>query len=294
MSTQTEASTQKKNVNLDIKKIIGELAGITVGCLIFAFGANALISAHHLLPGGITGISTLLYRLTGMPIGVLYFLLNVPLLILGYFKIGKKFLVYTIFAVIILSYFLSIIPQEKIWTDNALLGAIFGGCIANAGVGIVMRFGGSTGGTDILGRIVARSFQIPIGIFSLAINGFIVLASSYYGTPELAMYTIISMYVGAKTVDLILNHVDRISVTIITRNGEEVADVITQSVVGRGVTLWDASGAYTHSKKQVLMCVIVKHQWPCLKKIVLKADPKAFITVSPIKRIVGNFKEKWS
>ncbi|ATO51690.1 YitT family protein [Brevibacillus laterosporus] len=270
-----------------------DLLGILIGCAVFAFGANTLIAAHQLLPGGLTGICTLLYRLTGMSVGTLYFVLNIPLLILGYLKIGKKFICYTIYAVVCISIFLNVIPQKQLWTHNILLGAVFGGLIASMGTGFILRVGGSTGGTDILGRIAVKYFQIPMGVFGLCINALIVIASSYFGNPELGMYTIISMYIGARTVDLVLNHIDRITVTIISKKGDEVAEAITKSVVRRGVTIWNASGAYTHQDKQVLMCVIVKHQWSETKKIVLATDPEAFITVAPIKRIVGNFKETW-
>jgi uncharacterized membrane-anchored protein YitT (DUF2179 family) len=273
-------------------KMLWELIMIMIGCAITAFGINVLIVPAHLLTGGLTGLCVILYHFFNWPVGTQYFIYNIPLLILGYKFIGKKFIFYTIYGVIMLSLFLNMIHLQNTWTKDPLLSSIFGGIVTSVGSAIVLRFGGSTGGLDIIGRVIAKFRDIPMGRFNLVINSAIVIASAALFEVQTAMYTLISIFTGAKTYEALLNHVDRISVIVVTEKGEEVAQAITQAML-RGVTMWNASGAYTHQEKQVLLCVIVNVQLPELKKVVVKTDDKAFISIVPTKSIVGNFHQVW-
>ncbi|KXG43130.1 YitT family protein [Tepidibacillus infernus] len=273
-------------------KMIIEVAGVLMGTAILAFSINSLIVPSHLISGGVTGIAILLYHLFGWSVGIQNVVYNIPLLILGYKFLGKKFVGYTALSVASLAFFLRVIPVHYIWTDNILLSAIFGGIISGIGISIVLRLGGSTGGIDIVSRVVAKYFALNIGRITLVINSLIVLASGYFFDPQIAMYTLISIYATSRTYDVLLNHVGRITVMIVTSKGEQVAEAITKTMK-RGVTFWNANGAYTHSDKQVLFCVIVNVQWSTLKKTILSEDEKAFISVIPTQKIVGNFNQVW-
>ncbi|UOF90462.1 YitT family protein [Fodinisporobacter ferrooxydans] len=276
----------------NLLKTLLELLLITLGCGLTAFGTNEFIIPSHLLAGGLTGICIIIYHYTNWPVGTQYMLFNIPLLVLGYIYIGKRFSFYTVYAVVMLSLFLNILHINKFFTHDVLLNAIFGGIVASAGSAIVLRFGGSSGGLDIPSRIIAKYKNIPMGKFMLLVNGLIVLSSAYIFTVQMAMYTLISIFMGAKTYESFLHHIDRISVMIITNKGDQVAEVIT-TTMRRGVTKWHAKGAYTQSDKEVLMCVVVNVQFQDLKQIVLAEDPEAFITVMPTSRVVGQFATVW-
>jgi uncharacterized membrane-anchored protein YitT (DUF2179 family) len=271
---------------------LGELLAISIGCAITAFATNEFIIPSHLLSGGLTGICIMIFHFTHWPVGTQYLLYNIPLLILGYMYIGKKFSVYTIYAVVILSLFLNFIKIHHFFTKDMLLNAIFGGSLASLGSAIVLRMGGSTGGLDILSRIIAKYRNVTMGKFSLVVNGCIVTASAYLFQVQTAMYTLISIFTGAKTYETLLHHVDRATAVIVTTKGEEVAKAITQSM-RRGVTKWPASGAYTHGDKEVLLCVIVYVQLSDLQHIVIDEDPDAFITIIPTQRVIGRFASVW-
>lgn len=271
---------------------VAELLAVTVGCAITAFATNEFIIPSHLLSGGLTGICIMIYHFTHWSVGTQYFIYNIPLLILGYFYIGRKFSVYTIYAVVMLSLFLNLIQIHHFFTKDLLLNAIFGGILASLGSAIVLRMGGSTGGLDIPSRIIAKYHNVTMGKFSLIVNGLIVITSAYLFEVQTAMYTLISIFTGSKTYETLLHHVDRISVVIVTTKGEQVANAITNSL-HRGVTKWPASGAYTHENKEVLLCVIVNVQLGDLRHIVVEEDPCAFVTIIPTQSVIGQFASVW-
>ena len=218
--------------------------------------------------------------------------LNIPLLILGYKHLGKKFSLYTIFSTTLVSAFLYCLPIKPIWTSNILLSALFGGILSSVGTGIVLRMGGSQGGLDILSRIVAKYRNISVGKFSLIINFVIIVVSGFIFNSEIALYTLISIFVSMKTYEAVLNHVDRLSVLIITEKGKEVCEVINDKL-HRGSTVWNASGGYTHKEKTVLFCVLVKAEMNQLRSIVKSIDSESFISVIQTQNVIGKFHQIW-
>lgn len=273
-------------------KYVYEILLVTLGCIINAIGIKALIEPAHLMSGGVTGISMIINHYVPLSLGLLYLILNIPLLILGYKHLGKKFILYTIYSVILISVCLAYIKINHEFTDNQLLAAIFGGIMSSCGGAIVLRVGGSTGGLDIVGRVIAKYRNITIGKLSMSLNLIIISVSAYLYDIETAMFTLIAMFVGMKTYNMILNHVDKITVLIITENGDEITKQIMEQMK-RGVTTWNADGAYTHSSKNILLCSLVNVQLMDLKKIVTTIDEKAFIIVLPTINTVGNFHKIW-
>lgn len=271
---------------------LSEVFGLILGCFIMAFAINGLIVPAQLLSGGVTGISILFYHLLGWSVSMQYFLYNIPLLILGLIFLGKKFSLYTIVSVVFLALFLKTIPVQAIWTQDPLLCAIFGGVMSGVGGSIVLRSGGCTGGTDIISRIIARFYNIPFGKFNLVINTSIVLLSAYFFSAQLAMYTLIAQFACSKTYQILLSHVDRISVMIVTDKSDVLSEKITQTMA-RGVTTWEGQGAYTKSRKGVLFCVLVNVQYTELVHIVTQEDPNAFMAVLPTSQVKGKFMYIW-
>lgn len=272
--------------------IVLDLLTIIAGTLITAVALNMLTIPAGLLAGGLTGIAQFINHFSSINVGIFYFILNIPLMIAAFKYLGLKFSIYTIISITLLSIFLYIFPIYHLWTDNTLLAAIFGGVLNGIGCGIVLRRGGSQGGLDILSRIIAKYSNVSVGKASLVVNVIIVIVSGFIFDSEIALFTIISMFASMKTYEIILNHVDRVSVLIITNKGEEVNQEINMGL-HRGTTMWNANGGYTHEGKTVLLCVIVKGELPKLKKIVKVTDPKAFVTVISTQNVIGRFHQIW-
>lgn len=283
----TLSMTERKNIS-----IVLDLLMIIVGTAISAVALNMLTRPSGLLAGGLTGISQFIHHFFPISVGLFYFILNIPLMILGYKYLGRIFSIYTILSIMLLSTFLSIIPVRLLWTDNILLAAIFGGTLNGIGCGIVLRRGGSQGGLDILSRIIAKYSNVSVGKANMAINASIVIASGFVFNSEIALYTIISMFISMKMYEVVLNNVNRVSVLIITNKGEDVNQEINQNL-HRGTTMWHANGGYTHADKTVLLCVTVRGELPSLKKIVKSKDPQSFITVISTQSVIGRFHQVW-
>jgi uncharacterized membrane-anchored protein YitT (DUF2179 family) len=281
----TEKEKKRATIFLDILIII-------VGTAVSAVALNMLTIPSGLLAGGTTGIAQFINFFNPINVGVFFFLLNIPLMIAAYIFLGKKFSIYTIIAITLVSSFLYIFPVQHIWTENILLAAIFGGVLNGIGCGIVLRRGGSQGGIDIVSRIVAKYSNISVGKVNLVVNVTIVIASGFLFGSEIALYTIISMFTSMKTYDSVLSHVNRVTILIVTELGEEVNTAINEEL-HRGTTMWQATGGYTHHEKTVLLCVAVKGQVTQLKKIVKNVDSHAFVSVISTQNVIGRFKQIW-
>lgn len=276
---------KKTTLTIDLLALVG-------GTAISAFALNSFTIPAGLIAGGLTGISQFINHFIPLNVGLFYLLLNIPLMILGYLFLGKKFSIYTILAIILISLFLVIFPIGFVWTDNLLLCAIFGGAINGIGCAIVLRRGGSQGGLDILSRIIAKKKNITVGKANLFVNLVIVSISGYIFGAELALYTIISMMCTMKLYEIILNHVNRVTMIIITEHGEAINERINVDL-HRGTTMWNANGGYTHHQKAVLYCVIVEGELSKFKKIVNEVDPTAFVSVISTQQVIGRFVQSW-
>jgi uncharacterized membrane-anchored protein YitT (DUF2179 family) len=282
----------KVNLGGIILKTMKELLLIVLGCAIVAFSINMLIVPALLLTGGLTGICIMVYHFTGWATGTQYLIYNIPLLFLGYRHLGKKFCLYTIFGVTVQALLLNVLHFNFVLTNDRWLDILFGGILITGGGALVLRSGGSLGGLDIIGRIVVKYTQFTFGRFNLIINGIIVVASALFFDIQTAMYTLVFIAVASIASDLFLNHVNRLSVWIVTDQGDDIASSLTKNIQ-RGVTKVNGTGTYTQSEKQLLLCVIVKAQLPELKEIVQKIDQNAFINVTPTQQVFGRFLPFW-
>jgi uncharacterized membrane-anchored protein YitT (DUF2179 family) len=269
-----------------------ELLLITLGCLIVAFSINMLIVPSNLLTAGVTGICIMVYHFTGWATGTQYLIYNIPLLLFGYKHLGKKFCLYTIFAVAMQSLLLNVLHFDYQLTDDRWLDILFGGVLISGGGALVLRSGGSLGGLDIIGRVVVKRTQLSFGRFNLFINAIIVVVSGLLFDIQTAMYTLVFIAIISIASDLFLNHVNRLSIWIVTDYGDEIAASITTNI-HRGVTKVNGTGTYTQTDKQLLLCVIVKAQLPELREIVQGIDPNAFINVTPTQQVFGRFVPFW-
>lgn len=272
-----------------IKEISRSVILILLGTGLSALAYTQLIIPNRMLSGGVAGISLLINRLTGWPAGTLVLLINIPILILGYRKIGGKFIGLTIFSVLSFSLLLDIFPTT-LAVNDLLLAAVFGGALNGLGLGLVLKAGGSTGGTDIIGVILNRRYSLSLGEVMLAFNGLIVLASALLFDLSGALYTLITMFVTSRAVDALQNNKDRKTALIITGMSDEIAAQI-HAQLHRGVTFLQGEGSYQHGQRKVVMCVLTRFEIAQLKEIVLREDPTAFMTVSDTNEVIGRFQD---
>lgn len=258
-----------------------------VGSLIVAFAFNFFLVPYEILSGGISGIAILIGLITPFDIGLMNLLLNLPLIILGYYKLGKTFTVNTLISVVSLSFFLSTIPVIP-FADNILLSTIFGGIISGVGVGMILKFSGTSGGLDIIAIIVSRASNFSVGLLLTGMNGVVVLISGAAFDWNIALYTLLSIYLSGLVIDKI--HTNHIVVTmqIVTSKGEMIREDLLKSVY-RGITIIDGYGGYTKEKKQILMTVVTRYEVSQIKKIVRSHDENAFINIYKTIEVDGVF-----
>jgi uncharacterized membrane-anchored protein YitT (DUF2179 family) len=261
--------------------------GIIIGSLITAAGFNLFLIPHEILSSGLSGLSMIVGMLTPMNTGVANFLLNLPLLIIGYFKLGRKFILLTILAVTMISLGLYVVPVVEI-AHEVVLSSIFGGAVVGLGIGLIFRSSGSSGGFDVIGMLVARKRDFPIGAMLTAMNGVIILISGFLFDWDSALYTMASIYVTGKVVDAVFTHHVKLTLTIITEKGEEMRNHLLSNVY-RGLTVMDGIGGFSNTKRNILMTVISRYELAEVKSLISEIDPSAFVNITETVEVMGLF-----
>lgn len=266
---------------------------LIIGSLIYSAGLEIFLVPNNIIDGGVVGISIMASYLTGIPFGVYMLVLNLPFLYLGYKQIGKTFAISTIISIIALSIFSEFLEPVPQITQDYFLAAIFGGIIAGAGVGLVIRQGGSLDGTEITAIILDRKTSFSVGEVVMFFNLFILGAAGFVFGWDKAMYSLVAYFIISKMIDVVLKGLDEsYAVMIVSDEYEEIADALMHRL-GRGVTYLHGQGAYTGDDKQVLYCVVTRLEVVKLKEIALEKDEIAFVTINPVHDIVGGrFKKK--
>lgn len=266
---------------------------LIIGSLIYSAGLEIFLVPNNIIDGGVVGISIMASYLTGIPFGVYMVVLNLPFLYLGYKQIGKTFAISTIISIIALSIFSEFLEPVPQITQDYFLAAIFGGIIAGAGVGLVIRQGGSLDGTEITAIILDRKTSFSVGEVVMFFNLFILGAAGFVFGWDKAMYSLVAYFIISKMIDVVLKGLDEsYAVMIVSDEYEEIADALMHRL-GRGVTYLHGQGAYTGDDKQVLYCVVTRLEVVKLKEIALEKDETAFVTINPVHDIVGGrFKKK--
>lgn len=260
---------------------------VIAGSILVAAGFNLFLIPHQLLSGGVSGISMIIGYFTPLNIALVYFALNLPLLISAWFLIGRRFIILSIASVVTTTLALEWLPVKPIVSDP-IIASVFGGVLAGIGTGICLRTGGSTGGFDIVGSILTRKRDFPLGSVLFALNSTVVFALGYLENWDLALSSIVSIYIAGKIVDAI--HIRHIKVTafIITAKKEAMLERLLKHP--RGVTLIKAEGAYTHHEQDMLMTVTTRYELAELKKMILESDPKAFVNIVETAGVMGEFR----
>lgn len=237
-------------------------------------------------------LSSVLFRSRGITVstGVLLLVLNVPVFILGWFKVGKGFTIYSIVSVIFTTIFMGILPVMSL-SDDIILNAVFGGVIGGVGVGISLKLGASTGGMDIVAMVLSRLQDKPIGTYFLLLNGVIIVAAGFLYEPENALYTMVALYVSTAVIDAIHTRHEKVTAMIVTRKADELQAAIHNKMV-RGITIMPAKGGYTKEEKSMLYLVITRYELYDLEKIISEVDPNAFANIVQTVGIFGFFRRE--
>ncbi|MBK0347655.1 YitT family protein [Aerococcaceae bacterium zg-ZJ1578] len=252
-----------------------------------------------LIPGGIfssgvPGLAQLINFFTSqtplasiLTTGNLYFLINVPILILSYLKLGRHFTIMTIIVVILSTITTNMIPLTYV-SQNPLLNAIMGGVFSGIGAGITIKYGMSGGGFDILNVFLSRTYGWNVGALTFLSNLVIILGSGFLYTWELAIYTMITIFVTSKLIDTIHTNEQRLTAFIVTNNPSAITENIQMRLI-RGTTILEARGGYTGDQRNVLMIVINRYELHELQLAIAEADPIAFVNVVQSTKVMGNF-----
>lgn len=265
------------------KKIIS----IFIGAGLVAFSLECFLVPNEIIDGGITGISILTEHFTHLPLGIFLTLFNLPFLLLGYKHIGKTFAITTLCAVILMSTLTVILHSMKPVTVDPLLAAVFGGIVLGIGVGLVIRAGGSTDGTEIVAIIYNRRIPFSVGEVIMFINLFILGSAGFVFGWNHAMYSLIAYFIAFKMIDVTIEGLDQSRfVWIISDRNREIGDAIVHRL-GRGVTYLMGEGGFSGDKKQVVFCVITRLEEAKLKSIVEGLEPNAFLAIGNIHDMKG-------
>lgn len=260
------------------------------GTMITGFAIGAFLTPNKVVGGGASGISTILYHTFGIQPGLSFFIINIVFLLLGLTVLGKKFILKTLLGITLLSLFTQIFSFFPIYTENLILATVFGGILYGFGIGMSFAAGASTGGTDIIGRIIQTKVPyMPIGKMLLIVDGIIIIISFFvFRDIELILFGVLTLFVSSYSIDLIISKLNVSNIAfVITDKGKEISEKLV-ATSPRGVTLIDVKGVYTGSEKQMLFCALKESESEAFQKKILEIDETAFIVFSMSQRIKGN------
>lgn len=273
--------------DMDVVSIIRKILGLTIGAIIYSAGLNLFLIPNHIIDGGITGISLLVQALTGVPFSLLIVVLNLPFFYLGYRRLGAGLAVSSTYAIVVLSLFSSIFEEMKPATTDPFLSTIFGGIIIGIGVGIVIKSGGSTDGTEIVAIWMDSKSSFSVGEIIMFFNFFILGAAGFVFSWNSAMYSLIAYFVCSRMIDAVSTGLDSSKgIFIVTTEYDKVSDAIVHDM-HRAVTRLHGQGGFLKDDKDVLYCVVTRLEVTKLKQVVHGIDPSAFLSVFDVQEVQG-------
>ncbi|MTI48643.1 YitT family protein [Sporosalibacterium faouarense] len=276
-------------------KYVIDYLGITVGTVIMAIAINMFLDPNTIAPGGVTGLGIVIKKVTDglIPVDVTNLVINIPLFIGGVLILGKSFGAKTLYATLALSFAIRFIPTASA-TSDMLLASVFGGVLIGIGLGIVFKFGGTTGGTDLAGAILNKfSPGLTTATYMMIIDLCVVATSGIVGKNiETALYSVLALYILVKVIDIIQEGISYAKAFLIISNDPEEMGKTILDEIDRGVTVLKGQGMYTGEDRDVLLCVVNRAQVTKLKEVVNKIDNRAFVMVADIHEVLGEgFKE---
>lgn len=272
-----------------LRKWLIELISITVGSFLISFGTAFFLLPNQLSSGGFSGIATIFYYLFKFPMGTGILLLNIPLFLIAFFKLGKKFFVKAIIGTGLLSIFLNYFNEVGAITDDRLLACIYGGIVIGIGTAIILKANASTGGSELLGNILSRyNPTMRTGSMIIIIDAIVVAINTiFFKEIEVALYSAIAIYFSGQMIDLIFEgtHFAKM-IFIVSNKHEEIAKNIGNEI-RRGSTGIYSKGMYNNENRVMLWCVASRREIVKIKQIALKIDNKSFIVITNAREVFG-------
>ena len=281
--------------NMDFKNILAtylpsliSLSLITLGSIIWVYGMNSVLIPNQFLSGGLVGIALLVHYLIPSADFILIFLaLNIPLLVLGWRRISRSFMLYSIFGIGVFAWVAHIIKPPPMDIKDPILAALTAGLICGVGAGLILRSKGSGGGLDILSIYFKKKFGFQIGTTVTVFNGLILIAGVYFYSLQVALYSLIFLFTTGKVINAVITGFNRRkAVLIISDKSESISDTLLCEKM-RGATLLKGEGGFSHKQKNVILTVINMIELPKIKEIILDIDPEAFIVVNDTLEVLG-------
>ena len=278
-------------MKINFKNFIKESIGMIVGCILISVALNMFFSPHTIAPGGLSGLSVVLSKVSGLSVSAIMLIMGIPLIFFSIKILGTKNAIKTLIGMLLLSLCISLtssLSQVSV-TDDVLLAAITGAILLGLGLGVVFSVDGSTGGTDLIALMINKAIpSIPLSKCLVCIDGLVVMSSGIVNKNlETALYSAISLYVIVKMIDFIISGFDYSKCFIIITNEEEKLKEAIVNDIKRGITILDGRGGYTDSSKSVLTVAVNKKQEVHMKKLIKNVDKNAFIIVSKAHEVFG-------
>ncbi len=270
--------------------IIGPVFLMIISAAAVGSGFQLLLIPEKLLSSGVSGVAMVIGYLSGWNIGWLYFVLNVPILISGYRILGRRFIVLSMVMVLSTAFFLQVIPELHL-TDDRLLASVFGGVLVGLGSTVSLRYGGSSGGFDIIASIISRYRDLPIGILTVLLNTIVVAALGFLQNDwNAALYSMLSIYLTGRIIDSVHTPHHKVTAFIVTNSTQELASRLLK--IPRGVTILKTRGAFTSEERDMLMTVTTRYELAELRKMIKEVDSKAFVNVVQTVDVIGEFRRR--
>lgn len=289
----------QKNIKPEVKRILA----VVIFTLIYGLGVKWFLEASSvpLFTGGIPGLAQVFRDIffRGQPQGDIFMsifiiVVNIPILLLGWFGVSKKFTIYSLISVLIQSAVIGFIPSNILGIDDPLLAAVLGGLLIGVGIGGALKYGTSTGGFDIIAQYWSLKKGHSVGFISMALNVIIAFAGAFVakeGAGLILSYTVIRIILTTVATDKVHTAYNYLEIQIITENPKQMIDTILHQL-GRGVTLSKVEGAYSTHEKTLIMCVISTYELQEMTEIIQTIDDRAFVIAKPVKSVLGNFRKK--
>lgn len=270
------------------KRLSFNLFLLTSGACIFAVGLNGVMIPKQFMSGGVIGVALIAhYLIPTSNVGLIYFVLNIPLLLIGWFCVSRRFILYTAYGMTVFSLATAFLFPRFPAIENPILAAILGGIICGIGVGITLRSQGSSGGLDIPAVYLHKKLQLKMGLTSFLGNSLVLAAGAYFFGVEPALYSFIYVYTSGRVTDSVITGFNqRKAIMIISDSSRTIAEHILTGL-GRGVTFLNGTGAYTGEHKEVIFSIITLTELAKMKEMVFDIDPNAFMVVNDTLEVFG-------
>lgn len=269
--------------------LITEFIGVTVGVLLTALGLDLFLIPNKIAAGGVSGIAIVVHYLAGAPVGMTMLALNVPLFMMGIYRLGLKFGFRSLYGTISLSLLVdALVPHVPVLTKDPMLASVFGGVLVGLGLGLVFRFRGTTGGTDLAAAVLRTYTGANVGQLLFMVDAVVVLAAGFaFNSWELAMYALITIFVTAWLIDLVQEGISYAKAFfIISGKSDAIGEAVLQQM-NRGATALKGRGMYTGEDKDVLLVIVNRSQVTVLKDLVHREDPGAFVIMADVHEVLG-------